>query len=281
MDLTRPPGPRLRPFVALLWASDGSARGPAVFDRELVLPTGLVHIAVRLGDRPLRLFRDGGAAGEVVGCAVVGGARAGPYLKDISQPAASVGAVLRPGAAAHLVGAPAGAFSGRHVRLDDLWPPGAVEEFAERLEAAPSLAARIGLLEQALVARLRDAPGIDPLVAHALARLGPGVRIDAVARGCGVSPRHLTRIFTAAAGLAPKTYQRLQRFSRVLDRLACEPAIPWAELAAAEGYADQAHFAREFRALAGLAPGRYRRAAPAAPRHVPVRFVQDTPMPPG
>ncbi|HEY9548934.1 MAG TPA: helix-turn-helix domain-containing protein, partial [Kiloniellaceae bacterium] len=57
-------------------------------------------------------------------------------------------------------------------------------------------------------------------------------------------------------------------FGRALDRLTAEPGIGWAELAAAEGYADQPHFTREFRALAGVTPGVYRRRAPSQPRHL-------------
>ena len=46
----------------------------AASGRELVLPTGAVHIVVRLCDRPLRVFKDhGDAVGDVVGCSVIGG----------------------------------------------------------------------------------------------------------------------------------------------------------------------------------------------------------------
>jgi AraC-like DNA-binding protein len=68
----------------------------------------------------------------------------------------------------------------------------------------------------------------------------------------------------------PKTYCRLLRFGRVLDRLTVEPGIGWADLAAAEGYADQPHLNREFLEFAGLSPGCYRQRAPIFPRHVPV-----------
>jgi len=80
----------------------------------------------------------------------------------------------------------------------------------------------------------------------------------------------LVRTFEQAVGLKPKTYARLRRFDRVLARHAAEPDASWADIAAAEGYTDQAHLSREFRAFAGVTPGRYRRLAPAAPRHLPV-----------
>ena len=45
--------------------------------------------------------------------------------------------------------------------------------------------------------------------------------------------------------------------------------VDWAEAAMDLGYADQAHFVREFRAFSGLTPSEYRRRAPADPNHVP------------
>jgi hypothetical protein len=83
---TRPPKPALRPFVDLLWAADGAGLSCAASGRELVLPTGAVHIVVRLYDRPLRVFKDrGDALGDAVGCSMIGGARARPYLRDASR----------------------------------------------------------------------------------------------------------------------------------------------------------------------------------------------------
>lgn len=268
LNLSRAPKPALRPFVELLWASDAA---PAPDGRELVLPTGAVHLVIRLADRPLRLFRAADdAVGETVASAVIGGARAGPYLRDASRPAASVGALLRPGAAGLLAGAPAGLFSHAHTPLDQVWSAAAVAEMRERLSEVPSPAARLDLFEALLAARLPRLRGIDPLVAHALARFDAGGRVGDVVRESGWSHRYVTGIFREQVGLAPKTWCRLRRFGRLLDRLGAEPDLGWAELAAAEGYADQAHLTREFRDFAGVSPGRYRRMAPAFPRHLPV-----------
>jgi len=270
MTLSRPPVAALRPFLEVLWSAErGEASSAAA--RELVLPTGALHLVVRLEDRPLRVFRDAGdARGFTVSTAVIGGARAAPYLKDIAQPAASVGALLRPGVAGLVIGAPAGAFSGAHTPLEDVWGAGAVAELRERLAATASPARRLDLFEAVLQARLLSARRIDPRIAHALVRFCQAAPVGAVAAECGASHRHFTQLFREAVGLTPKAWCRVQRFGRALDRLAAEPAISSADLAAAEGYADQAHFTREFRTLAGLSPGAYRRRAPAALRHVPL-----------
>lgn len=269
MNLTRPPKPALRPFVDLVWATDGGA--PPASGREVVLPTGAMHVVLRLGDRPLRLFADAlDTVGETVGCAIIGGPRARPYLRDVSMPAPGVGALLRPGAAALLVGAPAGALAGVHTSLADAWGAAAVAEIRDRVSEAALPSERLDLFEAALAARLPRVRAVNPLVAHALARFQACSPVGAVVRESGYSHRHFTAVFHEAVGLKPKTYCRVLRFGRVLDRLAAEPAIGWADLAAAEGYADQAHLNREFRAFAGLSPGSYRRRAPGLPRHVPL-----------
>src|SRR3546814_14920022 len=105
-SFSRPPAAALRPFVDLLWAADGREPSSPT-TRELVLPTGALHLVVRLEDRPLRVFRTReDAAGFTVGAAVIGGARAAPYLNANSNPSAIVGALLRPGSHDHRLGAP-------------------------------------------------------------------------------------------------------------------------------------------------------------------------------
>ncbi len=275
MHLRRAPLPALRPFVELIWASEPAPFPPAhrrsTAPHERVLPTGALHLVVRLGPAPLRVFRsaEDGAGQSLVG-ALVGGARAAAYLKELSQPEPSVGALLQPGAASALLGVPAGPLSHSHTPLALLWGEAAAAELAERLAEVRDPAARLALFERLLLARLAPPRGIHPLVAEALAGLRRHGAVGRVAREIGVSERHLGRLFGEAVGLAPRSWCRVRRFDRTLERLAAEPGQPLAELAAAEGYADQAHLTREFRALAGLTPGAWRQAAPAEPRHVPL-----------
>ncbi|GAB4234224.1 MAG: AraC family transcriptional regulator [Kiloniellaceae bacterium] len=269
-SVSRPPGPALAPFVDVLWAS-GGAEPPGGCRRELMLPAESLHLVLRLGEAPLRIFRDpDDGAGFTVSTAVVGGLRTGPYLRDVSRQLPSVGAILRPGAAGLLLGAPAAAFSGAHTPLADVWGDSALDRLRDRLSGAASLARRLDLFEEALAARLPNLRHIDPRIAQALGDFAVARPVGEVVRRLDTSHRHFTRLFRDAVGLSPKTWCRLARFGRVLDRLGAEPGIGWAELAAAEGYADQAHLSREFRAFAGLSPADYRRRAPWSPRHVPL-----------
>lgn len=269
MPLSRPPKNLLRPFVHKLWASGSGQAASGGSAREMMLPSGALHLVLRLEDKPLRIYchRDD-AEGFTVSAAVIGGPRSEPYIKDVSRPVPSVGAVLMPGAAELLVGAPAAVFANRHVALEDVWTASAVAELRERIWAESTARRRLDLFEAALVARLPRLRGIDPMIARALAGFEAGASVGVVVGQSGYSHRHFARRFTESVGLKPKTYCRLLRFGRVLDRLSSGQAQGFAELAAETGYADQAHLTREFRRFAELSPGRYRRLAPRFARHV-------------
>ncbi|NLR75027.1 helix-turn-helix domain-containing protein [Leeia aquatica] len=81
-----------------------------------------------------------------------------------------------------------------------------------------------------------------------------------LARDCGWSLRQFERRFQQQFGLAPERYRQLARFTRVLGLLMQQrghgPTL--AQLAQAAGYADQAHFTRDFSQFCGTTPGRFR-----------------------
>jgi transcriptional regulator GlxA family with amidase domain len=114
------------------------------------------------------------------------------------------------------------------------WLPFETAAIEERLAAAPALAA----LGRAIVA------------AYSVAEMS---------RGTGMSPRALQRWFATHVGVPPRTYLRLLRFHKAFELLPAQPSL--ADHAAASGFADQAHMARDFRALAGVPAGQARRAA--------------------
>jgi AraC-like DNA-binding protein len=253
--------------VALLWASVPEAANP-IAARERMLPAVSAHLVIRLGGKPLRLFTsDTDAIGDFVSHAVVGGVRDAAYLKDSSDPAPTVGVVFRPGAAVAFLGAPADSFAGCHTPLDAFWG-GEVERLRTELGGAADLDRRLVILEHALLQRLPRIRGVDPAIVQAALLVERQRPVGQVAAALDCSHRHFIARFSEAMGIAPKRYARLARFGRVLRRLERRPDTAWAELALDAGYADQAHFNRDFRAFAGISPGHYR-AVGGAGRHVP------------
>ena len=268
MMVSRSPRPALRPFLKSVWASDERAfRGGA--DRELVLPTGTMHVVFRL-DHPLRLFDSlEDRCGRTLDHAIVGGARAAFYVRDISKPMRSVGAQLQPGAAEVLLGVPASELADRHTPLVELWGR-AAHEVRERLLEAEHPERRLDVFESLLAARLPKVRGVHPAVAHALARFAATTDVRKVVEESGYSHRRFIALFRQAVGLTPKLYSRVLRFQGALQRTAEKPDASWVDLALEAGYSDQSHFNREFREFAGLPPGEYRKISPARTHHVAI-----------
>ena len=269
MRLKRLPRPALRPFVETLWVTDETSQLPSVTPRrEHVLPTGMMHLVFRLADNPLRLFEDAAdAAGEFVGDAVVGGARASFYIRDISRPLCSVGAQLRPGAAQALFGIPADELAGRHTQVEDLWGPSVASMREQLAECAP--AQRLDVFEAMLADRLPAVRGVHPAVARALEQFSSTSNVHDVVTASGYSHRTFIALFLRSVGLTPKLFCRVLRFRRALERVSADH-MSWVDLAGAAGYSDQAHFNREFREFAGVTPGEYRRTSPRFAHHVPI-----------
>lgn len=111
----------------------------------------------------------------------------------------------------------------------------------------------------AVRAIIDDLVQVDLRLAEALAGLAAADSVLGASRQLGVSPRTLERLVGAATGRPPAFWKSLVRARRAAGVLAAAESL--AELAAAQGFADQAHLTREFRRWFGLPPGLLRQRA--------------------
>jgi AraC-like DNA-binding protein len=98
-----------------------------------------------------------------------------------------------------------------------------------------------------------DARVIDTAISALMLERGQ-ITITELADRCQVSKRQLEREFRSKARTSPKLLSQLMRFRHVRDALWRDPSLNLSELALEAGYADQAHFTREFRRLAQRTP---------------------------
>ncbi len=266
----RQPTLKLQPYLSSIWASAPQIEYSAgQVQREHGLPTGNMHLVFRLNDAPLRVFESADdARGCVLGTAVVGGARDSYYIKDISQPSATVGCMLKPGAALALLGVAANEISGTHTRLKDLWGA-AVPRIQMRLLRAGTPHERLAVLEQVLCARLSERYRLPPRWQHWLEHFDASMPVAALVRSSGLSHRHFNALFLNAVGLTPKRYARVQRMQQAVQRIKLAPHVQGTQIALEAGYSDQAHWCREFRTICGMTPGEYLEQAPVNANHVP------------
>jgi AraC-like DNA-binding protein len=91
------------------------------------------------------------------------------------------------------------------------------------------------------------------MLRHVTRRLAAGAPVGEVADEIGRSSRSLQRQCAAVYGYGPAMLRRILRFRRSVAML--RGGVPFAQVAAAAGYADQPHLHREARALSGLTLG--------------------------
>lgn len=81
--------------------------------------------------------------------------------------------------------------------------------------------------------------------------------VERIAERIGVGRRQLERLFRDQVGVGPKEFASLARFTFTVRHIGKRQS--WADVAAAAGYSDQAHFIRSFKRRAGVTPGEYER----------------------
>lgn len=124
--------------------------------------------------------------------------------------------------------------------------------------------AQISVLAQALQGVLHRADPARLNAARFTAGLGSKIEADRslrtvghLAAGSGVGVRTLQRLFREHAGVSPLWMIRRYRLIDAADAARSGRPPSWSELAAALGYADQAHLSRDFRATVGMTPTQY------------------------
>jgi AraC-like DNA-binding protein len=159
--------------------------------------------------------------------------------------------------ARRLLGAPARELADLLVPLEDVLG-GFAAELSERLAEAPSAQERNSIAQRLLAGRLSSDPAAPPEVVHALERLRAtrgAARVETLAAEVGWSRRHLAARFRDTVGLPPKAIGRLLRVEHAAKRVRAGDPLP--DIAYGAGYADQAHFNRDFRELVGCSPSKF------------------------
>ena len=267
-SLRHQPPSALRPLVA--WYSGYREAGlpPA---RHRGLPSPYLTLIVTLDDPLIVAEHPDPRQPASRHSVLVGGLHTVPALIAHEGRQSGIQLHVTPLGARALLGLPAGELAGLDLEADDVLGPFAAElrdrvraagTWADRFAVLDDLLSRRANVQQALPAGALGSPR--PEVAYAwralLASRG-AVPIAELARETGWTSRHLGTRFRDEFGLTPKAAARVVRFDRarrlLQRRVKAGGAPALADLAAAGGYYDQAHLAREFRDLAGCAPSRW------------------------
>lgn len=247
-----PAGSAVDPWVENHWGLRWALPEGRWFASE-VLPHPTCSLTVELGTHP----RAGLPAGETV---VVTGVCTRRFDVEVRGEGLVQGVRFRPGGLAALTGRAASGWVDRSVPARGLLPGDLVERLADPALAEDAAAWRAAV-EDGLAGL---APGPDPrhdellrIVADVLEDRSLLTVADVAARH-GTTPRSLQRLFTHYVGVGPKWVLARYRMHDVVSALDDGYDGTLTDLAHRFGWYDQAHFTRDFTALVGVTPGRYR-----------------------
>jgi AraC-like DNA-binding protein len=197
------------------------------------------------------------SGGASVHQALIGGLRDAPiWIENDGEVIDTLHLTLTPLGVRALFGVPSSAFSGEIVDLHDIMGAhGGV--LLDRLYECTSWPERFNVLDLTLQEGLVD-PAVDPMIDWAWRRLRAShgtLSVAALAEQSGLSRRHFGERFKSELGLSPKTVARILRFERATGLIHFRRSA-LADVAAAAGYADQAHMTRDWLAMSGRTPRR-------------------------
>jgi len=240
--------------IERIWTLEGHARD---LDGSLqpILPDGRPELVVRFGDAFSRVSETGALVRQP------GVLWAGQLRRQlVVQPSGRISVVgvrFHPHAGRALLRTAQHELADCTPGLHELAP--ALAAALERVrDSAATLTAAATDVER-IVVRHIDPARLDARigwVVDTITRRRGLISVDAVAATAGLTRRHLERRFREDVGISPKRFARIIRFQRALQFLEQSDASNRGALtAAACGYADQAHFVRDFHDLAGTTPG--------------------------
>lgn len=241
------PHPALRGAVEPYVAYATSAAAPSV---HAGLPSRHLTFIVALDDPVHIIGGPGSENGPRTVEAGVGGLHLRPVQIAQRKPQRGVHVSVDPMAARALFGVPAAELAGTTVDIEAL-PVSWARELPERLAEARGWRDVFERLDRVLLGGGAGCT-VAPEVRHAwdlLVRTGGRVPVHRIAREVGWSRRHLGERFAAEIGATPKQTARVIRFERSGAALRAGDR-DLAAVSAACGYYDQAHMAREWRAMA-------------------------------
>jgi hypothetical protein len=240
-----PPPADLATIVQCFWALE--ADKGALEAAEPVLPDGCIEMVFHVEGR----FRSNLDARRPQPEALVVGQVTRPFHLRASERVRTFGVRFRPGGPGALLPMPLHLLTDREEALDGLLGASGTA-LSRRVRSADSDEERVA----AVATELRRGRRISvppPLHAalDAISRRRGALRAGEL-RGLGLCDRQLRRMFRDAVGIGPKALCRIVRLRAAFA--AHQAGVAWAEAALEAGFCDQAHLARESRALLGAPP---------------------------
>ena len=235
----------LEPYIEHYWSVAWDLRGRAP-ERTETLPHPSVHMTFERN----------------VGGRIIGVAR-GKFSRQLEGQSGVLAAKFTPGGFYPFVRVPISTFADATKRVGDVFGARG-NDLVHAVLAETEDAPRIAIVEEFLRECQPAADGAAALMTemvYAVSRDRGILRVDDLVERYRMNMRTLQRLFAKYVGTSPKWVIQRYRLLEAAERLNIDPLVAQSALATDLGYADQAHFIRDFKALVGTSPAAYARIA--------------------
>ncbi|MCU0387416.1 MAG: helix-turn-helix transcriptional regulator [Chitinophagaceae bacterium] len=264
------PSPPLKPFIHSFWSITSSGLSRDISPRQRCFPSQHCQWIIQVKGRNCIGFN----GDDVFDCSdsfFTGFNEVAPVWAMYGQ-SEMFGIRLAPEFAVSLFNLPFGEFNNHHMQASD-WLGKQADLFAEQLNETDDTSERIHIAEQFFISHIKRIHLERNYLSEALRLLreqDTGV-IENISKKVYVGERQLQRTFKSTLGISPCFYSRMVRLYKAYHH-ALYGKGNLTHIAYNLGYADAAHFSREFKDYFGSSPANHFNENHFQPMHIPAEI---------
>ncbi|GAB4020379.1 helix-turn-helix domain-containing protein [Spirosoma koreense] len=249
------PSLALQPFVECYWLHQFETVTNEASPIQRCMPFGALELILHLDDNRAHVLLDNRWEKLPQGF-FVGLYRDTVHWKPVGT-GRKFGIRLKPESLLQLFNVPVASLFNQFTSLENFFGR-PINRLVEDVYGVQAVQEVIRVVESFLLTQFRNLSAEPNYVIDAarLIRQAKGnLSIEALSRHLAISKRQLERSFKDTYGTTPKVYQRIIRFRNAYESFQQTSTAPnWLDISYNLGYADQAHFIRDFREFANEVP---------------------------
>lgn len=248
-----PPAPLLQPYIKTYWTGEFNAQGNSLLIQQ-VLPNGYIELIFHFGNYHCLLYQNNNW--EKSPNYTLIGLFTKPYEVRFNEKVTVFGIRFKPEGIYSLFKIPASQFSHSYLDMQNVLSND-FKTFTQMLQESKSANEMIMKTEQFLLRNLQQNDiNIYYLnyAAETIRKTFGLLRIDELMQKTYISQRQLEREFKEKIGITPKQYMRISRLNEINRIMKTDSLNRLTTLSYLNGFADQAHFIREFKDFTGTSP---------------------------
>jgi AraC-like DNA-binding protein len=246
----------LKPYVQTYWHGQFNLDNSPLFTQK-VMPNGYIELIFHLSSRHCFLYQNNTWT-QSPGFTLIG-LFTKPYEVHFDGRVQTFGIRFKPEGIYNLFGVPASEFSENYLDLTCVFSK-SFRYFAEKIQEQRDVDTMCQLTDIYLLGNLRQS-SINYYylnrAAEMIRQTNGLLKMEDLTTQVFISKRQLEREFKEKIGISPKHYTRIVRLNKVNDLLLNDGKPDLSAITYESGFADQAHFIREFRHFSGLPPSKF------------------------